>query len=309
MKNRLIGMGGNKTKGFPGAETPSMKRSKSAPPGFGASSMEEIAEKMPHASVVLLFNPDYRCLFVKRAPGKYWGSEQWANVGGHIEQGETPEECAIREVYEETRIDLDGKKLYYLRPERNAFIYYTFLDYTPEPILNPEHTDWAWVSSKNLSNYNLVEGAEQLIEECLGEPFSSALYEEEKDEPPIISFDFDSTLTKHREKCFLETGVPSIEIGINEEMVELVKDYAKNGAKVIITTARKKTNETIEDIKSFIKHYNVPIKKVVFTNLEPKSSYLLARNVSHHYDDKEEVARDVMENAPNVGITLVEPVL
>lgn len=308
MKNRLIGKGGNKTPGFPGAEKPDMERAKSAPPGFGAGVMEELAEKMPHASVVLLFNPDYKCLFVKRAPGKYWGSEQWANIGGHMEEGESANECAIREVYEETRIDIEKERLYYLRPERNAYIFYCFLNYTPEPILNPEHTDWAWVSPQNLSNYNLVEGAEQLVEECLGEPFSSALYEEETNETPVISFDFDGTLTKFREVPFIKTGIPSIEIGLNEEMAQLLKDYVKNGAKVLITTAREKTKEDVEDIKAFIKHFRLPVQKIVFTNLQPKSSFLLARSVSHHYDDKENVINDIMENTPSIGTTLVTPV-
>jgi hypothetical protein len=37
MKRRIIGTGGNKTKAAPFDKDPSMKRSKSAPPGFGGS--------------------------------------------------------------------------------------------------------------------------------------------------------------------------------------------------------------------------------------------------------------------------------
>jgi hypothetical protein len=37
MKRTIIGTGGNKTKAAPFDKDPSMKRSKSAPPGFGGS--------------------------------------------------------------------------------------------------------------------------------------------------------------------------------------------------------------------------------------------------------------------------------
>lgn len=45
---------------------------------------------------------------------------KWVQPGGHIEQGETPEETAIREVYEETglRIRLLGERF----PRENDFV-------------------------------------------------------------------------------------------------------------------------------------------------------------------------------------------
>lgn len=36
---------------------------------------------------------------------------KWIGVGGHFEEGESPEECLIREVYEETGLSLTSYKL------------------------------------------------------------------------------------------------------------------------------------------------------------------------------------------------------
>ena len=36
---------------------------------------------------------------------------KWIGVGGHFEQGESPEECLLREVYEETGLTLTSYKL------------------------------------------------------------------------------------------------------------------------------------------------------------------------------------------------------
>lgn len=52
----------------------------------------------------------------------------WGSVGGKFEENETAEQCAVREVFEETNIKLDINKLIYLDTflEDNGFTYTTF---------------------------------------------------------------------------------------------------------------------------------------------------------------------------------------
>ncbi len=58
----------------------------------------------------------------------------WAPFGGKAERGETEEECAVRETYEETSIEVDPGELVFVheRVERNGFRFVTFLARVPD---------------------------------------------------------------------------------------------------------------------------------------------------------------------------------
>jgi len=52
-----------------------------------------------------------KVLMCRRLSRGYNGYGQWALVGGNVEFGETPEQAAIREVKEETDLDIDPKDI------------------------------------------------------------------------------------------------------------------------------------------------------------------------------------------------------
>ncbi len=96
---------------------------------------------------------DGKILFLRRRPGSFLGG-RWELPGGTVEPGEPPEETAVREVAEETRLavriigecgshswdDVAG------RPIRiHATVYEIVEDGRGEVVLNPdEHDDFAW---------------------------------------------------------------------------------------------------------------------------------------------------------------------
>jgi 8-oxo-dGTP pyrophosphatase MutT (NUDIX family) len=52
-------------------------------------------------SICLLENKQHELLFLKRASNAKLGAKQWGFPAGHIEAGESPLECATRELLEE----------------------------------------------------------------------------------------------------------------------------------------------------------------------------------------------------------------
>lgn len=50
-------------------------------------------------------SPFYCCIAIKKENDVHEG--KWISVGGKLEEGETPEECAIREIYEETHLTVE----------------------------------------------------------------------------------------------------------------------------------------------------------------------------------------------------------
>ena len=58
---------------------------------------------MEHMSTLCYIEKDGRYLMLHRTVKKHdVNKDKWIGVGGHFEEGESPEECVLREVKEET---------------------------------------------------------------------------------------------------------------------------------------------------------------------------------------------------------------
>ena len=102
---------------------------------------------MFYASIVFVINGDDKVLVLKRSKsGSFPGV--WALPGGKAEFGELPEETAIREVREETQIELPSDSLFFLHKmiQGNKDFYFFWSKVgDPKPVIDDEHQDWLWV--------------------------------------------------------------------------------------------------------------------------------------------------------------------
>jgi 8-oxo-dGTP diphosphatase len=66
--------------------------------------MQSNVVKTPRVGLGVIIEKNRQVLLIKRT--KVHGAGTWSTPGGHLEYGESPEECAIREVKEETGVNI-----------------------------------------------------------------------------------------------------------------------------------------------------------------------------------------------------------
>lgn len=116
-------------------------------------------------------------LFLKHLPHKANGNA-WGVPGGKMEKGESPYQCVIREVREETGMDVSGQPAeyfgeVYVRAPRGDFVYHIFAlclsEYPSEVIISStEHEEYRWMTLKEALNLRLIPGEDECLELLYG---------------------------------------------------------------------------------------------------------------------------------------------
>lgn len=111
---------------------------------------------------------------------------KWNGLGGKFEAGETPEECVIREIYEESGLSIHNPKMCGLLMFPNfkgndwyVFVY-TASDFTGELIDSPEGK-LEWIPDEKLLDLNLWESDHIFMPWIQENKFFSAKFEYEED--------------------------------------------------------------------------------------------------------------------------------
>jgi len=95
-----------------------------------------MAFKKPISSLVLIYTEDFKVLLMERADKKGF----WQSVTGSLEDNETPQDAALREVFEETGIDANQ---YELEDWQLSHVYEIYAHwryrYAPDTTHNIEH--------------------------------------------------------------------------------------------------------------------------------------------------------------------------
>lgn len=111
---------------------------------------------------------------------------KWNGLGGKFEARETPEECIVREVQEESGLVIQDPRLHglLLFPNFKGNDWYVFVftatEFTGELIESPEG-QLEWVPDENLKSLNLWESDQIFFPWLENEKFFSAKFEYEGD--------------------------------------------------------------------------------------------------------------------------------
>lgn len=103
-----------------------------------------------------------RILFFENKPVNFGG--YWSPFAGSIEKGETPQECAIRELKEESQFFINPNKVFFqnlIKRKDNKYLAFFIgvLDEFPKITLDYEHTEY------DIFKFNELEKVQPLDEE------------------------------------------------------------------------------------------------------------------------------------------------
>jgi 8-oxo-dGTP diphosphatase len=124
---------------------------------------------MIKATLCYIQKPGFTLMLYRDKPG-HTQEGKWNGLGGKIEQDETPYDCVIREVREESGMhitpQLRGEILFpgFVKQPNDWYCYvYTATEFTGEPQRSNEGK-LAWIPNKELQNLHFFEGDKFIFE-------------------------------------------------------------------------------------------------------------------------------------------------
>lgn len=122
-------------------------------------------------STVCYIEKDNKYLMLHRTKKKNdVNKDKWIGIGGKFEERESPEECIVREVKEETGLTLKSYKLRcivtYVSPSWKTEYMYVFTsdDFEGELASECNEGDLQWIDKSQIANINTWEGDKIFIE-------------------------------------------------------------------------------------------------------------------------------------------------
>ncbi len=92
-------------------------------------------------------NGEEKVLLLKRSSTDTWQPNKYALVGGKVEAGETPEQGTIREIKEETGLDITdfiGEFIIRTANDHVEHVFIAVIEGEPEIVINKEHCGYGW---------------------------------------------------------------------------------------------------------------------------------------------------------------------
>lgn len=150
---------------------------------------------------------------------------KWVGIGGKFEKGETPSECLLREIKEETGLkalhyNFRGIVIFNYNQEEPLYMYlYTCGDFSGELIKDCDEGELKWVEKTEIFNLNLWEGDKIFLELLLKEsPFF------------YLSLDYENDKLINSKLEFVEDNYINFEVFVPadyvKKIVEALRKYS-----------------------------------------------------------------------------------
>lgn len=106
-------------------------------------------------------------LFLRRSDKEHHFPRKWGGVSGRIEEGETPEEAAKRELMEETSMEAElvrkGEPFLVRGDDLMWKVHPVLFSGDAEPTLNWEHCDHRWIKPSDITTLDTVPRMDEVL--------------------------------------------------------------------------------------------------------------------------------------------------
>ena len=132
--------------------------------------------KVINTTMIYLKKDDCYLLLYRNKKEHDINHNKWIGVGGHVEPGETIDECAIREVKEETGLDVhslscSGEVLFVDENLKMMMYIYEITDFSGD-LIECNEGELKWIPIKDIYNYPMWEGDKAFLPKLINhEPY------------------------------------------------------------------------------------------------------------------------------------------
>lgn len=121
--------------------------------------------KRKGCSIIFLNSENQILLFLRDDIPDLPYANMWDIPGGHVDHGETPEMCIVREMKEEINMDLTGFSLFrtYDFDDRTEYVFWKCLDMDINSIILNEGQGLKWFSESDAQNTELAYGFNRVV--------------------------------------------------------------------------------------------------------------------------------------------------
>ena len=138
--------------------------------------MHFMKKVLPQTVVCYLKKDDCYLLLFRNKKKNDYNMGKWIGVGGHLEKGETPDQAAIREIKEETGLDVyslscAGEVLFINNDYEETMYVYEITDFSGE-LLDCNEGELRWIPIKDIYKYPMWEGDKAFLPSLMNhEPY------------------------------------------------------------------------------------------------------------------------------------------
>lgn len=123
--------------------------------------------KRKGSSIIIVSDKGQVLLFLRDDIPEITYPNMWDIPGGHVEKGETPEQCIIREIKEEMEIDLYDFQLFSIVEfsDRIEYTYWKRINLNIDDITLHEGQCLKWFKEEDIKNTVLAYGFNEILDD------------------------------------------------------------------------------------------------------------------------------------------------